>query len=101
MFFLACCNSVLRSQFSVLKGHVFAFVGMAHIERHPGDRFIFRYGCPLDQPQRQSLIVELDGEYSTWRGPSPNHEMVFHFATMMRGKGPWMSELKQAVDRQG
>ena len=49
-----------------------------HIEGHPRDRFVVWNIRLLDQVQAQCFIVELDSEYSAWRGPGANHEMVLH-----------------------
>lgn len=70
-----------------------------HVKGHPRDRLCLWNGRLLDQLQSQSFIVERNGEDVSWRGPSPDHQMVNHFGSNWRSRSK-QSRRTQAERRQ-
>lgn len=72
---------------------------LTYVESHPRDRLILWNLGPLDHFQGQSLIVELESENGTWRGPCSYHQVVKHCTSMGSGKaaffGDWCLEIQR------
>lgn len=47
-----------------------------YIESHPGNGFIFRDWCPLDELDGELLVVKGESEDCSWRRPGADHEVV-------------------------